>query len=99
MKNCVPSLVSEGMDLDLTLEEAIQAHLPVVLNDKISGGLDLQVMYNTLDEVPDASPQLYGGSNQARARTSTKELIKKHLEALALCPKAGLEVAQADEET
>ena len=86
------------MDLDLALEEAIQAHLPLVVDDKISGGSDLQAVYHTLEEVPDASPQLYGGSNRARARTSTKELIKKHLEALALYPEAELEVALADDE-
>lgn len=55
-------------------------------------------MYHTLEEVPDASPQLYGGNSRARARTSTKELIKKHLEALALYPEAELEAALAEEE-
>ena len=69
-----------------------------MVEDEISGGSDLQAMYHTLEEVPDASPQLYGGNNRARARTSTKELIKKHLEALALYPEAELEVALADEE-
>ena len=91
-------LVSDGMDLDVALEEAIQAHLPVVVEDEISGGSDLQAMYHTLEEVPDANPQLYGGNSRARARTSTKELIKKHLEALALYPEAELEAALADEE-
>ena len=55
-------------------------------------------MYHTLEEVPDASPQLYGGNSRARARTSTKELIKKHLEALALYPEAELEAALAEDE-
>ena len=55
-------------------------------------------MYHTLEEVPDASPQLYGGNSRARASSSTKELIKKHLEALALYLEAALEAALADEE-
>ena len=84
VKADLQGLVLDGMNLDVALEEAIQAHLPVVVEDEISGGSDVQVMYHTLEEVPDASPQLYGGSNQARARASTKELIKKYLEALVL---------------
>ena len=55
-------------------------------------------MYYTLEEVPDASPQLYGGKDRARTRTCTKELFKKHLEALSLYPKAELEAALADHE-
>ena len=46
----------------------------------------------------DASLQLYGRSNRARARTSTKKLIKKHLESLALYPEAELEATLADDE-
>ena len=37
-------LVSDGMDLNVALEKAIQAHLPVVVEDEISGGSDLQAM-------------------------------------------------------
>ena len=98
VKADLQGLVSDGVDLDVALEEAIQAHLPVVVEDEISGGSDLQAMYHTLDEVPDASPQLYGGNSRARARNSTKELIKKHLEALALYPETKLEAVPADEE-
>lgn len=98
VKADLQGLVSDGVDLDVALEEAIQAHLPVVVEDEISGGSDLQAMYHTLEEVPDASPQLYGGNSRARVRTSTKELIKKHLEALSLYPEAELEAALADDE-
>ena len=98
VKADLQGLVSEGVDMDVALEEAMQAHLPVVVHDEISGGLDLQAMYHTLEEVPDASPQLYGGNSWARARTSTKELIEEHLEALELYPEAELEAALADEE-
>ena len=71
VKADLQGLVSDGVDLDVALEEAIQAHLPVVVYDEISSSSDLQAMYHTLDEVPDARPQLYGGSNRARARTSS----------------------------
>ena len=84
VKADLQGLVSDGVDLDVALEEAIQAHLLVVVEDEINGGSDLQAMCHTLEDVPDASLQLYGGSNRARARTSMKELFKKHLEALAL---------------
>ena len=38
VKADLQGLVSDGMDLDVALEEAIQAHLPVVVEDEISGG-------------------------------------------------------------
>ena len=53
VKTDFQGLVSDGMDLDVALEEAIQAHLPVVVEDEISGGSDLQAMYHTLEEVLD----------------------------------------------
>ena len=38
VKADLQGLVSNGMDLDVALEEAIQARLPVVVEDKIGGG-------------------------------------------------------------
>ena len=77
VKADLQGLVSDGMDLDVALEEAIQAHLPVVVEDEIRGGPDLQAMYHTLEEVPDASPQLYGatGPEQEPARRSSLRSI------------------------
>ena len=47
VKADLQGLVSEGVELDVALAEAIQAHLPMVVDDEWSGGVDLRAMYHS----------------------------------------------------
>lgn len=92
IRSDLQGLVSEGLDLDEALEEAIQANMPVTVTPS-----ELCAMYHTLDEVPDTTPHLmYGRQTKPEARAATKALIKRHLEALAEFDEEELEAALVD---
>ena len=60
MKSDLQGLVSQGVELDEALEEAIQANLPVTMS-VTSSPATLCAMYHSLDEAPDATPHLTYG--------------------------------------
>lgn len=56
-------------------------------------------MYQTIEEAPDMSPQIYGENRgKSRAETNMQELIKQHLQALSEFPQAELEAAIDDKD-
>lgn len=60
VKSDLQGLVSQGVELDEALEEAIQANLPVTMS-ATSSPAALCAMYHSLDEAPDATPHLMYG--------------------------------------